>query len=353
MSEYKLTAFSKGAGCGCKIGPGILDKILAALPAQPADAALLVGYRERDDAAVYRLDEQVALVSTTDFFTPIVDDAATFGRIAAANALSDVYAMGGRPLLAIAVLGWPVGQLPPELAGAVLAGARETCTEAGIPLAGGHSIEAPEPFFGLSVTGTVRTDHIKRNHTGQAGDLVLLTKPIGSGVLTTALKRGLLAADHLDGLVSHLTQLNQVGAELGSLEAVTAMTDVTGFGLLGHLSELTAGGGTGVELHYGKVPRMQGVPEYLRQQVMPDATSRNWARYGGQVQFAEGVDVLDAYLTLSDPQTNGGLLLTVRPEQLAEVVAVLTAAGLSAHTEPIGRLTEGPADAAGIIRILP
>ncbi len=342
MSEkiYQLTRFSHGAGCGCKVAPQVLQQMLKGRSnTHHKDKALLVGNENNDDAAAYDLGNGSALIATTDFFTPIVDDAFDFGRIAAANAISDVYAMGGRPLLALAILGWPVEQLPPELAAQVTEGGRTICTEAGITLAGGHTIDSKEPLFGLAVNGLVTISNIKRNSGAAEGDLLLLTKPIGTGIFSTAKKRGLLQDEHYPALLSQLTRLNKTGEALGSLKTVSAMTDVTGFGLLGHLIEMAAGSKLTAELYYNKVPKMKNLDIYLKQNTIPDATYRNWNAYQHQVEFTEEVNVMEAFSVLPDPQTNGGLLIAVKPDGLSEVQDHLAANGLGDHGEPVGCFT--------------
>ena len=274
--DIKLTHYSHGAGCGCKIAPKVLDEILKSSFVLPDNNKLLVGNHSKDDAAVYDLDNGMALISTTDFFMPIVDDAFDFGRIAAANSISDVYAMGGKPLMAIAILGWPVEKLPVELAQQVIEGGRSICAEAGIPLAGGHSIDSQEPIFGLAVTGIVPIENLKKNNTAEAGDVLFLTKPLGVGILSTAQKRGLLKEEHLPLMIAQMAALNKKGEELGKIKGVTAMTDVTGFGLLGHLIEMTEGSGLSAELYYDKLPVAEGVRDYITQRIFPDATTRNW-----------------------------------------------------------------------------
>lgn len=335
----KLTQYSHGAGCGCKIAPAVLDAILKSNTSVPANDRLLVGNGSKDDAAAYDLGNGMALISTTDFFMPIVDDAFDFGKIAGANAISDVYAMGGKPILAIAILGWPVETLPAELAQQVLEGARSICAEAGIPLAGGHSIDSKEPLFGLCVNGLVPIEELKRNNTGKLGDQLFLTKPIGVGILSTAQKREVLKAEHAAAFLQQLKQLNQVGEALGKIKGVHAMTDVTGFGLLGHLLEMAEGSGVGAELYYSKIPMLAPAKEYLAQRIVPDATYRNWNSYSTKVSFGAGVNVMEAFSMLPDPQTNGGLLIAVAPESVAQVQEVLRAHGLEAHTDAIGQLT--------------
>jgi selenide,water dikinase len=332
-----LTQFSHGAGCGCKIAPKVLDEILKSNLALPDNKNLLVGNSSKDDAAVYDLGNGMALISTTDFFMPVVDDAFDFGRIAAANSISDVYAMGGRPLMAIAVLGWPVEKLPAELAQKVVEGGRIICDEAGIPLAGGHSIDSPEPIFGLAVSGIVSKENLKRNSTAEEGDLLFLTKPLGVGILSTAQKRSLLKDEHLPAMIEQMTTLNKVGMELGKIKGVTAMTDVTGFGLLGHLIEMAEGSGLSAEIYYEKIPVAAGVKEYISQRIFPDATTRNWSSYSDKVKFEKGVNVMEAFTLLPDPQTNGGLLFSVKESAITKVVTLLEKEGLKKFAEPIGR----------------
>ncbi len=334
----RLTQFSHGAGCGCKIAPAVLEQILQSSLSTITDKNLLVGNSSKDDAAVYDLGNGMAMISTTDFFTPIVDDAFSFGQIASANSISDVYAMGGKPLLAIAILGWPVEKLPAALAQQVLDGARTICNEAGITLAGGHSIDSPEPFFGLAVTGMIQVPHLKQNNTAEEGNVLLLTKRIGVGVMSTAEKRSVLKEEHNGIAVTQMKQLNSVGELLGKLEAVTAMTDVTGFGLLGHLIEMCEGSGLSAELSYQQIPFIEAAKEYIAQRIVPDATYRNWNSYSSKVGFGAGVNVMEAFNLLPDPQTNGGLLIAIKESRLNEVQKILTANGLESFTQPIGRL---------------
>ncbi len=331
MTEpVRLTEYSHGAGCGCKISPQVLDQILSVGEAGPDFPRLWVGNASRDDAAVFGLDEETGIVSTTDFFMPIVDDAFDFGRIAATNAISDIYAMGGTPLMAIAILGWPVNLLPPALAGEVIAGARSVCTAAGMPLAGGHSIDAPEPIFGLAVTGRVSRAQLKRNDQAQAGARLYLTKPLGIGVLTTAEKQKKLRESDRGIARDLMCQLNDIGARFARIEGVQAMTDVTGFGLLGHLVEMAEGSGLKARVEYASVPRITGVEYYLDQGCVPGGTQRNFASYGHKLgELPERWRQL-----LCDPQTSGGLLVAVAPESEALVLAEARSAGL--ELAPIG-----------------
>ncbi|CAN5852598.1 selenide, water dikinase SelD [soil metagenome] len=339
-SAIKLTQYSRGAGCGCKIAPKVLAEILKTGIHHPADKNLLVGNGTNDDAAVYDMGNGTALISTTDFFMPIVDDAFDFGRIASANAISDVYAMGGRPLMAVAILGWPIEKLPAELAQKVLDGARAICSEAGIPLAGGHSIDTAEPMFGLAVSGMVDINSLKKNNTASARDHIFLTKAIGVGILATAQKRGLLKEEHETIMTSQLVMLNKIGEELGKLNAVTAMTDVTGFGLLGHLIEMAEGANLSATLSYTNIPVAEGAREYLSQRIVPDATYRNWNSYSSKVSFEKGLNVMEAFNLLPDPQTNGGLLFSVKDEGIEEVIKLLIGAGLQQFVQPIGMFIE-------------
>ncbi len=333
----RLTQFSHGGGCGCKIAPKVLEEILHSNFSFPDTKRLLVGNSSKDDAAVYDLENGMALISTTDFFTPIVDDAFDFGRIASANAISDVYAMGGKPVLAIAILGWPVNKLPSSLAHKVLEGSRSICVEAGISLAGGHSIDSPEPIFGLAVTGMVEVEHLKKNNTANEGDLLFLTKPLGVGILATAQKRGVLKSGHTTSFIQQLVQLNKVGEALGKVKGVSAMTDVTGFGLAGHLIEMAEGSNLSVEINYSRLPIHEHAREYLVQGMIPDATYRNWNNVSSKIIFEKGVNVMEAFSILPDPQTNGGLLFAADPGSLNEVKEVLSQHSLSMYELPIGR----------------
>lgn len=332
----KLTQYAHGAGCGCKIAPQVLSEILQSNSAQPDHKNLLVGNKSNDDAAVYDLGNGKALIATTDFFMPIVDDAFDFGRVAAANAISDVYAMGGTPTLALAVLGWPVNKLSTALAQQVLEGARSICAQAGIQIAGGHSIDTLEPMFGLSVNGLIDIPNLKKNNTAQEGDLLFLTKPIGTGILSTAQKRNVLTEEDNLVLIEQLTKLNSTGEALGKVKGVTAMTDVTGFGLLGHLIEMAEGSDLTAILNYASVPKIKSLAAYLQQNTIPDATYRNWNAYNEKTFFGEGVNVMEAFSVLPDPQTNGGLLFSVKENSIKEVIAILEQQRLEAFTQPIG-----------------
>ncbi len=332
--EVRLTQYSHGAGCGCKISPQVLDRILHTEISYPENQNLLVGNSSRDDAAVYDIGNGQAVVSTTDFFMPIVDDAYDFGRIASANAISDVYAMGGTPTMAIAVLGWPIDKLAAEVAKRVIEGSRSICHEAGIPLAGGHSIDSPEPIFGLAVTGMLAIANLKRNDTATAGCELYLTKPLGVGILSTAQKKSILKPEHAQLAPQQMMQLNKIGFELGKLPQVKAMTDVTGFGLLGHLSEMCEGSNLVAEVYFEKVPVLPEALHYMAQKAIPGGTHRNFDSYGHKVADLTP----DQKHLLCDPQTSGGLLVAVAPAGREGVLQVFADYGLA--LEPLGVLKE-------------
>lgn len=321
----KLTQYSHGAGCGCKISPAILDKILHSPVAVQADPRLLVGNDKRDDAAVLDLGNGTALISTTDFFMPIVDDVYDFGRIASANAISDVYAMGGKPVMAIAILGWPIDKLPPEVAQRVLEGARAVCADAGIMLAGGHSIDCPEPVFGLAVSGMVNIGQLKQNSTATEGCRLYLTKPLGVGILSTAQKRGLLLEEDAAIALNSMVTLNKLGEIFGQMDAVKAMTDVTGFGLLGHLAEMCEGSGLSAEIHFDQIPLIKSLSYYLAQRCFPGGMQRNWNSYGHKVNPLTD----EQKYILADPQTSGGLLVAVSPDNVRLFEKELARSGYS------------------------
>jgi len=332
MKPIRLTQYSHGAGCGCKISPSVLDVMLKSSLVLPENKALLVGNSTKDDAAVYDIGNGQGVISTTDFFMPIVDDPTDFGKIAACNAISDIYAMGGKPLMAIAILGWPVNILEPEIAQQVLDGARAICAEAGIPLAGGHSIDAPEPIFGLAVTGLISNSQIKRNNTAGVGDLLYLTKPLGIGIMTTAEKQGKLLPEHAQLAPQVMKTLNIIGQKFAALETVTAMTDVTGFALLGHLLEICEGSDVAAVIDFEKIPLIEFVNNYVDQGCIPGGCERNFDSYG------EGVGALSPKqkILLCDPQTSGGLLVAVKPEGQAVFEALCQDNGL--YLQPIGKL---------------
>ncbi len=321
----RLTQYSHGAGCGCKISPKVLDKILHSEQQKFLDPRLLVGNETRDDAAVYDIGNGVGIISTTDFFMPIVDDPFDFGRIAATNAISDVYAMGGKPIMAIAILGWPIDKLAPEVAQQVIEGGRYVCQQAGISLAGGHSIDAPEPIFGLAVTGIVSTEQVKKNSAAKAGCKLFLTKPLGIGILTTAEKKSQLRPEHQGVATETMCQLNKSGADFAHIPGVTAMTDVTGFGLLGHLSEICQGSGVQATLHFSSIPRLPAVEEYIAAGCIPGGTGRNFDSYGHLIGKMSDLQKS----LLCDPQTSGGLLLAVLPDAEAQVQEIAAQHGMT------------------------
>ncbi len=342
---HRLTQFSSGAGCGCKIAPRVLDEILAFSDTSKPDPRLLVGNENRDDAAAWLLDDGNVLLSTTDFFMPIVDDPFDFGRIASANAISDVYAMGGRPILALAVLGWPLDKLPAAVAREVIAGARSICAEAGIMLAGGHSIDSPEPIFGLAVNGLVARENLKTNGGAKAGDLLFLTKPLGVGILATAEKKGKLKREDAGKAAASMAKLNRIGAELARIGGVHALTDVTGFALLGHLGEMCAASNVRAEIDFSAVPLIADLDFYLDENLSPGGAKRNWESYGEHVELTTDRQ----RMILSDPQTSGGLLISVDPAAESEVTALMIAHGMREFARPIGRLHTL---AAGTLRIV-
>lgn len=335
LSPIALTSYSHGSGCGCKLSPAVLEKILDLVPPAPPDPRLLVGYDRRDDAAVYDLENGQALIHTTDFFMPIVDDPFDFGRIAAVNALSDVYAMGGNPLLALSLLGWPLDKIAAEVAGRVLEGARSVCDEAGAALAGGHSIDSPEPIFGLAVTGVVGTENIKRNDGARSGDILYLTKALGVGILTTATKKKLLRGEDEGRAIASMVRLNRLGAKLGGMEMVHAMTDVTGFGLLGHLTEMCRASEVNALLDFDRIRFLTDLSYYLERGAVPGGAGRNWESYGRFI----GPLSEERRNLLSDPQTSGGLLIALDPDGRGEFEDLLEREGLGDFAEPIGGMS--------------
>ena len=339
----KLTQYSHGGGCGCKIAPAVLHEMLAALPRPPSYPNLLVGTESSDDAAVYKLNDTQAIVVTTDFFMPIVDDARDFGRIAATNALSDVYAMGGTPILALAVVGMPVNKLPLDTIREILAGGESVCTAAGIPVAGGHSIDAPEPIYGLVGVGVVHPDHLKRNDRAQEGDVLILGKPLGVGILSAALKKGELDAEGYRQMVDTATQLNRVGAVLGGMSSVHAMTDVTGFALLGHLLEMCRGSKMGAEVNFSALPVLSVALRLAEQGYSTGAADRNWTSYGAEVDLPPEFPEWQRKL-LCDPQTSGGLLVACAAHEADKVLGLFREQGFAAASV-IGKMVPGKARA--------
>jgi selenide,water dikinase len=339
--EPRLTSLSHGGGCGCKIAPGVLSDILRGAAPGVVPEALLVGIETSDDAAVYRLNDDQAIVATTDFFMPIVDDPEHFGRIAATNAISDVYAMGGTPILALAIVGMPVGKLSTATIGRILDGGAQVCRAAGIPVAGGHTIDSVEPIYGLVALGLVHPDQVRRNAGARPGDVLVLGKPLGVGVMSAALKAGTLDAAGYDRMIATTTRLNTPGPELARMAGVHAMTDVTGFGLAGHALEMARGAGRGLWLDWASVPLLEGVRDLAAKGHVTGASGRNWASYGADVALPEGFPAPDRAL-LTDPQTSGGLLVACDPFEVDEVLACFRRHGFDAAAM-IGRVTEGPA----------
>ncbi|MDS1139073.1 selenide, water dikinase SelD [Pusillimonas sp. SM2304] len=335
----RLTSLSHGGGCGCKIAPGVLSELLAGMPAAQPYAALMVGNETSDDAAVYRLNDQQALIATTDFFMPIVDDPYDFGRIAAANALSDVYAMGGSPIMALALVGMPINVLPKSDIAGILQGGAAICAQAGIPVAGGHSIDSVEAIYGLAAMGLAHPGHIKRNADARAGDVLILGKALGVGILSAALKKDMLDAGGYQAMIDSTTQLNRPGAVLGALDGVHAMTDVTGFGLLGHALEMARASGLSASLRQADLPWLPGVRQLAAQGVVTGASGRNWASYGDAIALAPQVDDTLRAL-MCDPQTSGGLLVACAPGVAGQVLDVFRSEGFG-YATVIGELREG------------
>ena len=327
--EPRLSSLSHGGGCGCKIAPGVLSEILKGTAAMPVPKELLVGIETADAAAVYQLNDEQALIATTDFFMPIVDDPFDFGRIAATNAISDVYAMGGRPIMALALVGMPINVLSTQTIGRILEGGASVCREAGIPIAGGHTIDSVEPIYGLVALGLVHPKRVKRNADAKPGDLLILGKPLGVGILSAALKKDMLPADGYARMIATTTQLNTPGPELAALAGVHALTDVTGFGLAGHALEMARGARCDVHVNWAAVPLLPGVLDLAAQDIVTGASGRNWAGYGQEVQLPDGFSMPDRAL-LTDPQTSGGLLVSCAPQALDEVMALFSRHGFGA-----------------------
>ncbi|MDR0997019.1 MAG: selenide, water dikinase SelD [Zoogloeaceae bacterium] len=347
MTEIRLTQFSHGGGCGCKISPALLRDLLAKMPQGVVPPELLVGAETADDAAVWRLNDTQALIATTDFFLPIVDDPFDFGRIAAANALSDVYAMGGKPILALSLVGMPIDKLPAEAIGKILAGGATICAEAGIPIAGGHSIDSVEPIYGLVALGLAHPDGIKKNRAAQPGDALILGKPLGIGILSAALKSGKLAADGYATLIRHTTKLNTIGTTLGQLPGVHALTDVTGFGLLGHLLEICRAADCQAELAFSAIPQIAQATSLAQTGVQTGASARNWQAYGAEVDLRDAAPWQQALLT--DPQTSGGLLVSCDPQAAEAILARFHAEGFE-EAAVIGKLQAGNGEVKVTVR---
>jgi len=335
----RLTSLSHGGGCGCKIAPGVLSEILKNSSNLPIPKQLLVGIETADDAAVYQLNDEQALIATTDFFMPIVDDPYDFGRIAATNAISDVYAMGGTPIMALGLVGMPINVLPLETIGAILRGGQDVCRDAGIPIAGGHTIDSVEPIYGLVVLGLVHPSRVKKNSGAQAGDVLILGKPLGIGILSAALKKETLSTEGYARMIALTTQLNKPGIALAQLEGVHALTDITGFGLAGHSLELARGAGVQLRFDWSRTPLIAGVRELAAQGCITGASGRNWASYGNEITLPAGFSDVDRAL-LCDPQTSGGLLVSCSADSAAEVLALFHAQGF-ADAAVIGEVTAG------------
>jgi selenide,water dikinase len=340
-TKIKLTSFSHGGGCGCKIAPGVLAEILKNSNGFPLPKELMVGIETADDAAVYKLNDEQALIATTDFFMPIVDDPFDFGRIAATNAISDVYAMGGTPIMALALVGMPVNKLPLDVIGQIIRGGEAMCAEAGIPIAGGHTIDSVEPIYGLVVLGLVHPSKVKRNADARAGDVLILGKPLGVGVLSAALKKDMLGEEGYAAMIANTTKLNKPGRALSEMAGVHALTDVTGFGLLGHLLELARGASLTAELEMARIPLLPGVEQLASDGYFTGASGRNWDAYGKDVQLAAAVTPARQAL-LTDPQTSGGLLVSCDPASVDQVLALFAHEGFD-HAAVIGRMQAGPA----------
>ena len=344
MPQHKLTEYSHGQGCGCKISPKVLDTILESSLSEIDDPNLLVGNHSRDDAAVYDLGNGEAVISTTDFFMPIVDDPYTFGRIAATNAISDIYAMGGAPLMAIAIFGWPLDKLPPEVGQQVVEGGRSVCIDAGIMLAGGHSIDAPEPIFGLAVTGKVTIKHLKENSKAQVGDKIYLTKPLGIGILTTAQKQKKITKEDETRAIETMCQLNNIGEKLAKIDGINAMTDVTGFGLGGHLTEVCQGSDVHAVINYNKVPVLPNIKDYLANGCSPGGAQRNFDSYGHNLSPMSS----EVQSIICDPQTSGGLLIMVANQAEAEFDQVMREHGFD--LEAIGEIIQ-PQETQALVQV--
>jgi len=337
----KLTSFSHGGGCGCKIAPGVLSEILKNTNGFPVPKELMVGIETADDAAVYKLNDEQALIATTDFFMPIVDDPFDFGRIAATNAISDVYAMGGTPIMALALVGMPVNKLPIDVIGKIIKGGESICNEAGIPIAGGHTIDSVEPIYGLVVLGLVHPSKVKRNADAKAGDVLVLGKPLGVGVLSAALKKGVLGDEGYKAMIDNTTKLNKPGKALSELPGVHALTDVTGFGLLGHLLELARGAKLTAKLNMSQIPLLPGVEKLAHDGFFTGASGRNWDAYGKDVLLSPNI-TQPQHTLLTDPQTSGGLLVSCDPSSVDEVLALFRSHGFE-HAAVIGEMTAGEA----------
>ena len=336
----KLTSLAHGGGCGCKLAPSVLQNLLAGVPAAQPFAQLLVGTETADDAAVWQVDDNTCVIATTDFFMPVVDDPHDFGRIAATNAISDIYAMGGRPIMALAILGMPIDKLPVEVVREILAGGAAACAAAGIPVAGGHSIDAPEPIYGLAVIGLCHPSQLRRNSMAKPGDALILTKPLGVGIYSAALKQGLMDEAAYEEMLASTTLLNRIGAELGGRDAVHAVTDVTGFGILGHAAEMARGSGATLRIEANALPLLSRATEWVQAGLVTGASKRNWASYGDSIGLPDGLPEWRRHL-LTDPQTSGGLLVSCAATEAEALAAEIRAAGYPLARR-VGQVAEGP-----------
>jgi selenide, water dikinase len=339
--QVRLTQFSHGGGCGCKIAPGVLEQILAKAAPGLVPKDLLVGIETSDDAAVYRINERQAIVATTDFFMPIVDDPFDFGAIAATNAISDVYAMGGQPLFALALVGMPVNQIPLEVIRKILEGGESVCARAGIPIAGGHTIDSVEPIYGLVAIGLVDPRNVKRNAGAKPGDKLILGKPIGVGIISAALKKGRVDDAGYKAMIAATTQLNTPGTKLGRLAEVHALTDVTGFGLLGHLLEIAKGSAVTAKLDWSTIALLPGAHDFAREGIVTGASGRNWTGYGSRVKLGSRIGDAEKAL-LTDPQTSGGLLVACAPSACEEVLKIFRSEGFG-EAAVVGEIVAGEA----------
>lgn len=321
-SPIRLSTLAHGGGCGCKLAPSVLQSLLADQPAVQPFRQLLVGTETGDDAAVWQLDDENCVIATTDFFMPMVDDPVDFGRIAATNAISDVYAMGGTPIMALAILGMPVDKIPVEMIRDILKGGAGVCAEAGIPVAGGHSIDAPEPIYGLAVVGTGKVANLRKNSGARPGDALILTKALGVGIYSAAFKKQKLSAAGYAEMMASVTLLNRIGVDLGKEESVHAVTDVTGFGILGHALEMARGSNAGITLRYGDLPLFKEAEALAKQDFVTGASKRNWASYGQSIRLPEDLPLWQRHL-LTDPQTSGGLLVSCEPDQAADILRMI------------------------------
>jgi selenide,water dikinase len=346
MHKVRLTSLAHGGGCGCKLAPSVLQELLADQPAAAMYKQLLVGTETSDDAAVWQVDDNTCIIATTDFFMPMVDDPFDFGRIAATNAISDVYAMGGKPVMALAILGMPLGKIPTEMVREILKGGAAVCASAGIPVAGGHSIDCPEPVYGLAVIGTCRPEQVRRNSGTRPGDAVILTKPVGVGIYSAAIKKNALAPEAYQEMIATTTLLNKVGAELAADQDVHAITDVTGFGVLGHGLEMARGSGLSLAIEADAVPLLADAASLAQQGHVTGASHRNWASYGHDVVLPAALPDWKRHL-LADPQTSGGLLVACSPEKAEAMLHTIQAAGCPG-AGIIGRAEAG----APVVRVI-